>query len=164
MWQLYGCFAPRPLFLFQGNLDCLFPEDLFYHAARRVEDVYRRMKAPAACRATVFPGEHSWDDARREAVAVFLASVLELDAALAPTEPLAKPFGDCYEKWPTDAHTADSLAISLAGIHSEPLGELYQVYAPHLATWPDPAFRRVRFRQLAAQWEAFLAPAMRTGG
>ncbi len=164
MWQLYGSFAPKPLFLFQGKLDCLFPEDLFHSAARKVGEVYRRLGAAPACRTSVFPGEHSWDDGRREALAGFLAGALGLDAARAPAGPLAEPFGNCYDVWPADAHTADSLAVQLSGVRTEPCRELYQVYAPYLADWPDPPLGRVGFRQLAAQWEAFLAPSLRLGG
>lgn len=163
MWQLYGCFAPKPLFLFQGKLDCLFPEDLFHRAARKVEEVYHRLDAASACRAEVFPGEHSWDDGRREALAGFLGGVLGLDAERRPAAALAEPFGDCFAVWPTGSHTADSLAVQLSGLRPEPCRELFRVYAPHLADWPDPALRRVGFRQLAAQWEAFLAPPLRLG-
>lgn len=45
MWHLLGSFAPRPMFIFQGSGDNLFPEDLFYHTARKVRHVYRLMGA-----------------------------------------------------------------------------------------------------------------------
>lgn len=31
MWHLLGSVAPRPLYIFQGSEDHLFPEDLFHH-------------------------------------------------------------------------------------------------------------------------------------
>ena len=45
MWHLLGSFAPRPMFIFQGSADPLFPEDLFYHTARKVRHVYRLLGA-----------------------------------------------------------------------------------------------------------------------
>lgn len=33
------------MFIFQGSGDNLFPEDLFYHTARKVRHVYRLMGA-----------------------------------------------------------------------------------------------------------------------
>ena len=78
MWHLLGSFAPRPLFIFQGDGDSLFPPDLFYHTARKVRHVYRTLDAEKAFQDRVLPGEHSWDAPRHRAVGDFLAQALKL--------------------------------------------------------------------------------------
>lgn len=161
MWHLYGCFAPRPLFLFQGNLDLLFPEDLFDTVSRKTLEVYARCGASGAFHSHVFKGEHPWDDARREALAEFVGKIAGLDPARRPDAPLAEPFAPCYDAWPTDALDADQLAEQITGVHVNPVDALYQIYAPELERIPDEQYRRVGFRQLAAQYQAFIAPALR---
>ncbi len=74
MWQLLGCFAPRPLFIFMGSLDTLFGQDLFYQVSREVRDVYRSLDAEKAFQAKLFPGEHSWDERRIQALGAYLAT------------------------------------------------------------------------------------------
>ncbi len=64
MWQLYGCFSPRPLLLFQGRGDSLFSADLFKSTARRVAAVYHEMRYPTNFESTLTAGEHSWDAER----------------------------------------------------------------------------------------------------
>jgi len=160
MWQLLGCFAPKPMFLFQGKNDHLIPEDLFYVICRKVGDTYQHCGAAAAFRAEVFPGEHSWDDLRREALAAYLAKTLHLN----PTQPhdtLTDPPGNCYAAWPADALTTDALACRITGVSARPDDSLVQVYCPELIACPDRTLRRVGHHQLAAQMAAFLAPSCR---
>lgn len=161
MWQLYGCIAPKPLLLFQGAFDHLFPADIFDFVSRKVHDAYRHGGAGAACQSAVFPDGHSWDDARREALAAWLAERLELDTDRAEPPALDEPFGECYDAWPAEALTTDALACQVSGIDAAPLDALFQWYLPHLEDTADAAFRRVTGRQLAAQFQAFLAPRWR---
>ncbi|MHC4216184.1 MAG: alpha/beta hydrolase family protein, partial [Planctomycetota bacterium] len=44
-WHMLGCFAPRPLYIFQGKSDPLFPFDLFHNVARKVRTVYSNVHA-----------------------------------------------------------------------------------------------------------------------
>ncbi len=76
MYQIYGCFAPKPLFLFQGNEDHYFPQDLFRSTARRVGAAYRN--APENLVTEVVPGGHSWDEHRIKISAEFLCLRLDL--------------------------------------------------------------------------------------
>ena len=59
MWELLGCFAPRPLMLEQGTLDNLIPVDLFRRCARKVQAVYDRMGAGAQLHTVVTRTAHS---------------------------------------------------------------------------------------------------------
>jgi len=84
VWHLLGCFAPRPLLIFQGKLDRLFPEDLFHRVARQVKGCYDEVGAGDRFAAVVVPGEHSWDGQRRELLGRWLSGVFDLG----PTPPV----------------------------------------------------------------------------
>ena len=83
MWHLLGCFAPRPMFIFQGKADPLFPEDLFYQTARKVRHVYQQHGAEKAFVSRVFSGGHSWEEPRYQVTGDFLAGPLGLGKRLA---------------------------------------------------------------------------------
>ncbi len=161
MWQLYGCFAPRPLFLFQGQMDHLFPEDLFDTVCRRTDNVYRHYGAGDAIRSAVFPGGHPWDDRRRDALLEFLAVCSGLEPLReTPAGPLEAP-ANCYATWPKEALTADELATRITGVPGRNDDDLGRIYLPELDSRQDTRFRRTGFRQLAAQLCAFVTPEMR---
>ncbi len=161
MWQLYGGFAPKPLFLFQGRNDPLFPEDIFHSVRRKVHHAYEQAGAADACRTAVFDGGHSWDTQRIEAMAVFIGQVMNLDPAAKPPHPLTEPFDRCHETWPDDALDTDTLACRLAGRRPAGIHELSDVYLPGLESRGEVRLPRVGGRQLAAQMTAFLAPEFR---
>src|SRR5690606_23112897 len=54
MWHVLGCFAPKPLFIFQGKSDYFFPEDIFYQTARKTMAAYERSGHPANVKFKVF--------------------------------------------------------------------------------------------------------------
>lgn len=170
MWQLLGCFAPRPLFIFQGDGDSLIPADLFYHVARKVRHVYRAAGADAAAdagtekafEARLFQGAHSWDSPRIVGVGKFMAARLKLPKPIPkedPDERLLSAEDTCWKPWPADSVDTDQLAQQLSG-RSVPSGqELWDVFPPDglkETTRADESYRG-ETRQILAQFEAFLA-------
>lgn len=161
MWQLYGCFAPKPLFIFQGRCDHLFPEDLFEAVSRRTANAYDHAACASALRSAVFAGGHPWDDERRNALAAFVCESFGLDSNQEPAGFPEEPPANCYAVWPPEALTTDELAVQITGLPAAADDDLCKVYCPGLHNGQDKQFRRVGFRQLAAQLQAFLSPNMR---
>ena len=163
MWHLLGCFAPRPLFIFQGDGDPLFPPDLFFHTARKVRQVYRARNAGKAFEARVMTGGHSWDTPRNVAVGQFLARHLGLDHPPGrenEKEPLLSEKDRCWAIWPADALTTDALAEQLTGRRIDDGVRLWDVFPttiPRDVTLEDIA-PRGSTRQILAQFEAFFCP------
>ncbi len=168
MWHMLGAFAPRPLFLFQGSGDPLFPSDLFHQVARRVRRVYRECAAPEnAFQARLMPGDHPWDAPRTLALGEFLARHLRLGRApsgsgVDENEAVLGDGDGCLDAWPADALTTDQLAERLSGRRVPDSTSLWDVYPPALAGGVAPAdvTGRGATIQILAQYEAFLgAPA-----
>ncbi|NLB45813.1 MAG: hypothetical protein GX821_11725 [Clostridiaceae bacterium] len=160
MWQILSVFAPRPLFIFQGSEDHLFPEDLFYMVARQVGFAYAKAGAPDRFRFASIPGPHPWFNAKRYQLASFLAETLGLDPAEELSDDVLETLGPeetCYPIWPSDALTVDELAVRLSGRHPAPGLSLWDVYPPKcpLPDLPCPGLRGDH-RQVFAQYEAFL--------
>ena len=160
MWHLLGSFAPRPMFILQGAADPLFPEDLFYHTARKVRHVYQTLGAEQAFLSHVFSGGHSWEVPRYQAVGDFLVGPLGLSE---PTdgedfdETLLTEAGRCWDNWPADAVDTDTLAQQLSGQQMEGQPSLADVFPPHQS---PPSLANVTPRgptsQVFAQYEVFL--------
>lgn len=158
MWQVYGCIAPKPLFLFQGRGDSLFPCDLFQATARKVCTAYEQRGATEHFTAEIFDGAHSWDANRIHILTDYLCRQFkipldqdELDhgAALSPLTP-------CFSTWPMDAKTIDEVAMSLSGKVAVS-SYLAEVFPP---VQPPPQDKNPYLRgdaaQIFAQFEAFL--------
>jgi len=164
MWQLLGCFAPRPLFIFMGAFDTLFGQDLFYQVSREVRDVYRSLGAEAAFQSKLFPGEHSWDEGRRRALGLYLARQLHLTRPAPkedPNETLLGDNGRCYSTWPSDSLTADALAEQLTGKRVDDGVRLWDVFPPQVPAGAEleDVTTRGSTRAIFSQYEAFLRPA-----
>ncbi|MBI5687316.1 MAG: acetylxylan esterase [Verrucomicrobia bacterium] len=161
MWQLLGSFAPRPLFIFQGDGDPLFPPDLFFHTARKVRQVYRARNAEKAFESRVMTGGHSWDAPRNVALGQFLARHLNLKRSVGrenENEPLLTEKNRCLDSWPANALTTDQLAEQLTGRRANDGIRLWDVYPPPVprdVPLEDIA-PRGSTRQIFAQFEAFL--------
>lgn len=164
MWHLLGSFAPRPLFIFQGDGDPLFPPDLFHHTARKVRQVYRALDAEKAFEARVMTGGHSWDAPRNVALGQFLACHLGLNrppGRESEKEQLLSEKDRCLDVWPADALTTDALAEKLIDRRIDDNVRLWNVFppsAPRDVTLEDIA-QRGSTRQILAQFEAFLRHA-----
>jgi len=161
MWHLLGSFAPRPLFIFQGDGDPLFPPDLFFHTARKIQQVYRAQNAEEEFEARVMSGGHSWDIPQNVAVGQFLARHLGLNRTHGrenENEPLLSDKDRCLDSWPADALTTDRLAEQLTGRHIDDGVRLWDIFPPSVpGDVPlEDITQRGSTRQIFAQFEAFL--------
>jgi len=161
MWHVLGCAAPRPMYLFQGVNDRMFPYDQFRHCARKVRAVYERRGAPAALRAEALPGRHGWDAERMRRLAAFLVEALSLpnpDADLDTRERLLPLSSACLKPWPDRALDTDALAARLTGQTPPPGLALWDVFKPRDLPPLPPGPEADDTRRILAQFEAFLGP------
>ncbi len=161
MWHLLGSFAPRPMFLFQGDLDSFFPTDLFHQTARKVRDVYRSLEAGSSLQTSVFPGQHSWDAERTVALGDFLARHLRLPRTVKDVdmnEQLLSNADRCLATWPAEALDTDRLAEQLTGHRIDGSPALWDVFPPPVPSEAlcENSAGRGATRQILAQYEAFL--------
>ena len=76
MWEILSLFAPKPLFLEQGQLDNLIPYDLAQRNARKVGHIYRQLGAAENFGFETEPVPHSWTPGDRYRISRFLAGAL----------------------------------------------------------------------------------------
>ncbi len=157
MWQLYGAIAPKPLFISQGSNDHFFPEDLFYHVAARVADVYRQAGVPERFRFALYPGGHSWDEPRRTDLTRYFCEQLGLEFhPAAVIEPVADDDpGHCYPDWPQEAATATKIAFRLTG-RTHTATALHQVCPPPFTPIGENPALRGDPVDIFSQFELFL--------
>lgn len=160
MWQLYGCMAPKPLLLFQGLQDQLFPYDLFRHTSRKIAAAYEHVSAGTRFEARLLEGGHSWDASRRLLLTRFLCQTLDVpfdQDCLNETDPLPE-LPACHQQWPGQARTTDDLARYLSGHRGEVAQHLWEVFPPQYAmpTQTHLPLLQADIRQIASQFEAFL--------
>ena len=161
MWQILGCFAPKPMFIFQGLGDSLFPPDLFHLTVRKLRTVYGHMAAPDCFRAAIVPGEHSWDVGRRVLLADYLKGALDLPGEQedhsVEAESLLAVDGRCFDVWPDSALDTDRLACQLTGVQVEPDQRLWDIYPPAVdAARLEQMTERGETLQILAQFEMFV--------
>lgn len=161
MWQLYGLFAPKPLFLFQGELDRLFPQDLFFQVARKVKYAYAHADAEDRLQFATYPGEHAWDSRRRMELSAFLAKHLDLLPAESIPDDTAESLDAsqlCWPAPPDDAITINELAMRLSGQRHPDDIRLWDVFPPRASGrfLDERPLRNGTHRQMLAQFEAFL--------
>ncbi len=163
MWQIYGLFAPKPLFLFQGMHDNLFPPDLFQANASRVEAVYRDLAGnDHQFKRALTKGGHSWDEERLQVMAAFYQhhwdlkppTEMKIDAVTIPSSiPL------CHPQWPDDADDTDTVAARIAGIDpAKPLPSFEDLFPSCVNPQSrDTPWGRSTLGHITAQLECFLA-------
>lgn len=162
MWQIYGCFAPKPLYLFQGRADEMFPADIFHRVIRNVTEVYRRTAAETQLRWDVFDGGHSWDAERVVALTDFMQESLNLpEREKARAEQFTVRPGNCLERWPAEAINANQTAAVMTGCAVEEELDLYDIYCPGWPASENPLLGRTDFKRLAGQQNAFLTRGAR---
>jgi len=161
MWHALGCFAPRPLYIFQGATDPLFPPDLFRNVSRKLGTVYRQHGAQERLRAEIVPGEHCWDANRRTLLGDFLSEVLDLPspepAADNDEDDLLDAAEGCFDAWPEDAIDIDELARRLTGVDAPSDLKLWDVFEPDID--PEAAEQITVLgdaREILAHFEAYL--------
>lgn len=163
MWQLYGCVAPTPLYLFQGDTDEYFPVETFLSNARKTKHAFDLQGAADRMRYDVVVGAHKWDAQRIALTGKFLAPILETEFREPAGNESPLPAAEllCYPAWPDDALTTDQLAESVTGVKVPDglhLGDVYGI--PQVED--DPEFPlRGSARQVAAQFKAFTASGVR---
>lgn len=161
MWQLYGCFAPKPLFLFQGREDSLFPADIFYQTARKIKQVYERLKAADRFKAEVVTGQHEWDGSRIKLLGNYLAGALKLpckcSGGCSGRGRILSEKDTCFARWPAGALTTAELAQRLTSVTPARGIQLWHIFPPRVN------IRKIRqvtprgdTRRILAQFEAFL--------
>ena len=161
MWQLYGCFAPKPLFIFQGKGDDMFPPDLFYRTARNIKNAYVQLKAGDKFKYKVVEGGHSWDSNRNRLLGDFLSNVFDLSSADGNDsftgEKLLPETDTCYPAWPAEALTTDELARQITGVKPAAGMKLWDIFPPACGIKKiDQITPRGDTRLIMAQFEAFL--------
>ena len=158
MYDVLGCFAPKPLLIAQGTDDRMFPEDVFYSTARKVKDIYTGVGAKDNFDAVSLPGTHSWDSERQDLIARFFQKEFDLmpPGTLADSDLLTEK-DRVFKNWPEAALTTEQLACTLTN-HDYPVGcQFEDVFKPRF----DPEdtqghpFRSVDMRRIFAQFEAF---------
>lgn len=161
MWHLLGTFAPRPLFIFQGRNDNLFPEDLFFTVSRKTKAIYSEFKAEDNFEFELFPGEHSWDSGRRFAMSDFLSRRLDIAPAEEIKDDLKGCLDDseiCLKEWPDNALTTDELAKQLTGKNPPSDITLPDIFPPNVSSEALKRHTAIRVEdaRLLAQFAAFL--------
>ncbi len=156
MWQLYGSYAPKALFICQGVSDHYFPDDIFNEVSRKIAYVYQHLDAESAFQYRVYPGGHTWDERRIIAIRDYVVGQWKLPPpALTYVSDPPDP-GDCYPVWPSEALDVDTVAAQLTGSEDPVFRKLHQVYCPEMEAIPDIPLPRAMLHQVAAQQMAFL--------
>ncbi|WP_156175953.1 alpha/beta hydrolase family protein [Hymenobacter terrenus] len=165
MWQVLGCFAPKPTFLAQGKYDEFFAVDIFHENALRLGEVYSQLKHPENLKAEVFEGLHGWDEGRIKNITNYVCNTfgLPFNSSLVIDAKRNVPAASCYAVWPKQALNADEVASAISGKKTE-AKSLWEVFRPQPASveWlnHDHPTPRGDLRDVFAQFELFLgAPA-----
>jgi dienelactone hydrolase len=117
MWQLYGCFAPKPLLIFNGIDDNMFPWDLFRHVSRKIKHVYNLHKSTENFTAFEAPGLHGWDEDRIQLTGTFLSSVLNVALKIyIPKNSDQMLSCNNVQEWPPNALDVDGIVRKLTNI------------------------------------------------
>lgn len=158
MWQLLGGFAPKPLYIFQGESDPLFPADIFWMTARKVRWVYEKMRTPEAFRAEVAPGGHEWNGERIKMTGNFFKETLQLNGPASEIgAPVLSQSDVVLKSWPEKALGTDDIARQLTGRNPARNLNLWDVYPPEgvEGVLPDVTSRG-KTLQILAQFKAFI--------
>lgn len=161
MWQVLGCFAPKPMYLLQGKSDEFFPVDIFYQVSRKVGDVYHEEQAAMNFKADVFNGTHGWDDERTLEITQYLCAQFGTSCKqwdeFAKSTRLVAP--RCYDVWPHNALDITRLAEQISGKSTE-AKRLRDVFPPsgiHVEeSTVDYRLPTGDCRDIFAQFDAFL--------
>jgi dienelactone hydrolase len=160
MWQIYGAIAPKPLFLFQGASDSLFPEDLFHRNARQVATAYELSGVADCFRAEVHPGGHSWDEHRMHVLTKHLCEHFRMPFAqekmVAEADLVDLPL--CFANDSFQSINTGEIASALTGNGQLSTQHLWDVFPPQSPVdFPgNSAYVRGDVKQIFAQFEAFL--------
>ena len=159
MWDVLGCFAPKPLLIAQGVHDNLFPEDIFYSTARKVKDIYSQSGADKNFDAVTLPGTHSWDAERRNLIARFFMKAFAIEPPVKTSDSDLLSEDDLvFQNWPKKAMTTEQLACELTGKKYPLTCKFEEVFEPRfkLGDSKENHFRPGNTQRIFAQFEAFM--------
>lgn len=111
MWEIYGAFAPKPLFLEQGKCDYYFPQDVFKRTVRKVKGVYEKLSACENFSSAIADTKHGWEDDDRRLILDFFTKQF----SLTPSEneiPQLIP-NELKFSYPDDAATTNEVANAI---------------------------------------------------
>lgn len=159
MHDVFGCFAPKPLLIAQGQNDNLFPEDIFYSTARKIKDIYSQLGADENIDAVTLPGTHPWDMDRQYLIANFFMKAFAIKP---PVKPLTSDFlsknNHVFNSWPAEAITTEQLACRLTSMKHQYECKFEEIFRPRFT--PDELkgnyFRAGDTQRIFAQFEAFM--------
>ncbi len=130
MWEIYSSFAPKPLYIGQGEEDHFFPVNWFVRMARKVRTTYTY--TGGLCRPVVTKTPHPWSTYSRHNISQFFADVFGGDNAFdgndeRPEEllPLCEPI-----LCPDESLDVDGLCESLTGKKLPDGMTLDQIFVP----------------------------------
>lgn len=161
MWQVLGCFAPKPMYILQGKSDEYFPADVFVQTSRKVGHAYQQQQAAQHFKADVYEGTHGWDEDRIQGITNYVCQQFGTTQKSWPAFAANPPqtASACYKQWPHDAIDISQLAERLTGKSSH-VTYLREVYPPACnLDQTQPSERQLAFgdaRDIFAQFEAFL--------
>lgn len=130
MWEIYACFAPKPLMLDNGKYDFLFPADIFRSVARKVRTVYAQSDNPGALTISHTETKHSWESADIDAIAEFFCQHFQSTEPDPFVENLPPLTFECWFAYPADAITTNQLAGQILGVELDESLTLADVYLP----------------------------------
>jgi len=160
MWQLLACSAPKPLQIFQGAGDPLFPKDVFWATADRIKRVYQIYDKEILFHAELLPGEHSWTEFSRKTNSDFFAEIFDLDRPIIlKNEKLLARDSKTLKSWPDTALTTEGLACQLTGKIVEADLKLADVFLPKklIDDLSGELFHRGDAVEIFAQLECWLS-------
>ena len=111
MWEIYGAFAPKPLFLEQGKCDYYFPQDIFRKIVRKVRGVYESLSAGENLSSAIPDTKHGWEDEDRLLILEFFAKQFSISASEAPDLELLS--SGLRFSYPDDAATTSEVANAI---------------------------------------------------
>lgn len=133
MWEILSVFAPKPLFLEQGENDSLIPYDLAHRNARKVQNVYVQMNAADRFGFVSTKTTHPWASDDRYAISKFLAKALgaKLPEEGCDEDPeLICNLDKCHVALPENGFVAAEVAERLTGIRMPENTQLKDIYPP----------------------------------
>lgn len=133
MWEIFSLFAPKPLFLEQGENDSLFPYDYAQRNARKLKNMYIQMGAPDNFSFDSTKTTHSWASEDRYLISKFLSASLNASPASEENDEndeILKSIPSWHVSMPDNALTTDEAASLISGISIPDGITLPDIYPP----------------------------------
>lgn len=129
MWEIFGTYAPKPLFLSTGVNDCLIPVELFERTSRKTAMVYAKADAADKFEYKITNTLHAWEDEDRDEITAFFARTFDLDEK-GGREDYIMPIESGVFDMPEDSMTTDEVAQQITGVKMADGTKLSDVFVP----------------------------------